>query len=97
LVELPLAGRAIGQKDSATYKGFKERAPIQWAATQSKLGNLQAKLGLQESGTTTLQESAAAFGEALKELTLAAARRQHDSTQRNLDQALALIAERSGK
>jgi hypothetical protein len=52
---------------------------------------------LHDELTAALQEAVAAYREALKELTVAAARRQHDSTQRNLDQALALIAQRSGK
>jgi hypothetical protein len=47
----------------------RERAPLQWAATQNNLGNALWTLGARESGTARLEEAVSAYREALKEYT----------------------------
>src|SRR5215831_8707725 len=41
----------------------RERAPFDWARTQTNLGNALAMLGERESGTTKLEEAVAAYRE----------------------------------
>jgi hypothetical protein len=47
----------------------RERAPLQWAATQNNLGNALAALGVRETGDARLEEAAAAYRDALQEDT----------------------------
>ena len=47
----------------------RERAPLQWAATQNNLGNALWALGERESGTARLEEAVAAYLAALEENT----------------------------
>ena len=43
--------------------------PLDWAATQSNLGNALYRLGERESGTARLEEAVAAYRAALEEMT----------------------------
>jgi hypothetical protein len=61
------------------------------------LGNALATLGERESGTGKLEEAVAAYREALKEWTQAAAPYQHHMAQENFDRVNALLAERRNK
>jgi hypothetical protein len=56
---------------SGQQKRTCERAPLDWAWTQEKLGNALATLGERESGTARLEEAAAAYRDALQEYTRA--------------------------
>jgi hypothetical protein len=47
----------------------RERLPLDWARAQHNLGTALWRLGERESGTASLEEAVAVFGEALKERT----------------------------
>ena len=47
----------------------RDRAPLQWAATQNNLGNALRTLGERESDTARLEEAVVAYRAALKERT----------------------------
>jgi tetratricopeptide (TPR) repeat protein len=75
-----------------------ERVPLQWAATQNKLGNALRMLGARESGTERLQEGIAAYRAALEESTRERVPLQWAATQTSLGNALSILGERqSGK
>lgn len=60
----------------------------------NNLGVALTRLGERESGTKKLEEAVAAFREALKEYTQEQAPHQHQIAQRNLDRAIAMLAQR---
>ena len=60
---------AVAACKAALEEETRERLPLQWAGTQTNLGDALAALGAQESGTARLEEAVTAFGEALKERT----------------------------
>jgi tetratricopeptide (TPR) repeat protein len=74
---------ALGQRESGTAaleqavvayrealkERTRERMPLQWAWTQSALGDALTSLGRRGSATTALEEAVAAYREALKERT----------------------------
>src|SRR5436309_3332330 len=70
-------GEALGE-------GTGERVRLEWAATQSNLGNARATLGWRESGTERLGEAVATYREALKEWTRERVPLQWAMTQNNL-------------
>jgi hypothetical protein len=72
----------------------RERAPHDWAATQTNLGSALARLGERENGTARLDESVTAFREALKELTRERAPLDWATTQMNLGNVLRTLGER---
>ncbi len=72
---------------------IRERAPLDWAMTQSDLGNALAILGEREGRTATLEEAVAVYREALKEFTRERAPLQWATIQNNLGAALATIGE----
>jgi hypothetical protein len=47
----------------------RERVPLDWAATQSNLGNALSSLGERESGTTRLEQAVTAYRAVLQEGT----------------------------
>jgi hypothetical protein len=65
--------------------------------TQMNLGAALRALGERESGTGKLTEAIAAYRDALKEYTQAAAPYQHHIAQENFDRVDALLAQRRGK
>jgi tetratricopeptide (TPR) repeat protein len=67
---------------------------LDWAATQSNLGNALTLLGERENGTARLLEAVAAFQEALQENTRERVPLVWATTQNNLGNALALLGER---
>lgn len=72
----------------------RERAPLQWAATQHKLGNALLGLGERESGTVRLEEAVAAYHAALAERTREQVPLDWAATQNNLGIALQRLGER---
>ncbi len=86
--------RSIDIYDRALADYPRERAPLDWAATQNNLGNALATLGERESGTAQLDEAVAAYREALKEYTCERAPLDWAMTQDNLGNALETLGER---
>jgi tetratricopeptide (TPR) repeat protein len=72
----------------------RERAPVQWAATQNNLGTALEELGERESGTTRLEEAVVAYRAALEERTRERAPFQWAGTQNNLGNALLALGKR---
>jgi tetratricopeptide (TPR) repeat protein len=66
----------------------RERVPLDWALTQTNLGNALQTLGERESGTARLEEAVAAFRGALEERTRERVPLQWATTQNNLGNAL---------
>jgi exonuclease VII small subunit len=62
---------AVAPFRDALQEYTRERAPLQWAATQNDLGAALQTLGERESGTARLEEAVAAYREALQENTRA--------------------------
>ena len=61
-----------------------ERVPLEWASTQSNLGNVLTTLGARERGTERLEQAVTAFTEALKEITPERVPLEWAGTQNNL-------------
>jgi hypothetical protein len=72
----------------------RERAPLDWARTQNRLGIALATLGERESGTARSKEAVAAFRGALGERTRERAPLQWARTQNSLGIALSQLGER---
>jgi tetratricopeptide (TPR) repeat protein len=70
------------------------RAPLEWARTQTNLGNALARLGERENGTKLLEKAAAAYRAALEEGTRARAPLYWAGIQNNLGTALKVLGER---
>jgi tetratricopeptide (TPR) repeat protein len=79
---------AIAAFRAALTEWTRERVPLQWAATQTNLGNALWTLGGRESGTARLQEAVAAHRAALTEYTRERVPLQWAATQNNLGAAL---------
>ena len=74
----------------------RERAPVDWFATQHALGVALRTLGERETGTARLEEAVAALREALKEGTRERTPREWAATQNDLGRALCRLGEREG-
>jgi tetratricopeptide (TPR) repeat protein len=72
----------------------RERAPLQWAATRTNLGNALLALGGRESGTALLEEAVTAFREALQENTRERVPLEWASAQNGLGTALRVLGRR---
>jgi hypothetical protein len=72
------------------------RAPLEWAETETNLGNALRVLGERESGTARLDEAVAAYREALQERTRERVPLQWAKSTGNQGVALVLLAERRG-
>ena len=81
---------------AALEEGTRERVPLDWAITQTNLGNALFRLGERESGTARLEEAVAAYREALEEWTRERVPLQWATTQNNLGTALAILGQRTG-
>ena len=71
----------------------RERVPLDWATTQTNLGNALTSLGERESAPARLDEAVAAYREALKEWTRERVPLQWATTQNNLGIALRILGE----
>ena len=72
----------------------RERVPLEWAMTQSNLGNALEALGERESGTARLEEAVAVYRAALEERTRERVPLEWAMTQNNLGNALRALGER---
>jgi tetratricopeptide (TPR) repeat protein len=72
----------------------RERAPLQWAATQNNLGAALEELGERERGTALLEEAVVAYGAALEERTRERDPFQWAGTENNLGNAFEALGER---
>ena len=86
--------RAIAAYRSALKEYTREKAPLQWAATQNNLGNGLASLGEREIGTERLEAAVVAYREALKVYTREKVPLQWAGTQNNLGNVLSVLGER---
>ena len=86
--------QAIGAYGRALELSPRDRAPIDWARTQSNLGFALSRLGERESGTARLEDAVIAFRDALKELTRQRAPLDWAQTQNKLGYALWALGER---
>ena len=107
---MPFALETLGERENGTARieeavevyrealkeYTRERAPLDWAATQMNLGNALARLGERESGTARLEEAVAAFREVVKEYTPARAPLDWAAAQMNLGNTLRVLGEREG-
>jgi len=85
---------AIAAYCAALQEFPRNRAPLNWAATQNNLGNALRNLGERESGTARLQEAVQAFRAALEEYTRDRVPLNWALAQNNLGIALARLGER---
>ncbi|MGQ3685677.1 MAG: hypothetical protein ACUBOA_11835 [Candidatus Loosdrechtia sp.] len=85
---------AVAMYHEALKEYTRERAPLQWAATQNNLGIALRKLGERETGTERLEDAVAAFQEALKERTQERVPLNWATTQNNRGGALLRLGER---
>ena len=84
---IDLRKRLIGLKS-------REREPLEWARTKNVLGAALMRLGERESGTTTLEEAAAVYREALEEVTRERVPLNWARTQSNLGWVLFRLGQR---
>jgi tetratricopeptide (TPR) repeat protein len=88
---------ALAAYREALKERTREKAPLDWAATQNSLGNALRVQGKRESDPAKLTEAIAAYREALKEWTREKVPLDWAATQNNLGGAfLALGARESG-
>jgi tetratricopeptide (TPR) repeat protein len=86
--------RAIELHREALELAPRERVPLDWAMTQSSLGNALLTLGERESGTARLEEAVTAYRAALEERTRDRVPLDWATTQSNLGIALSTLGER---
>jgi tetratricopeptide (TPR) repeat protein len=72
----------------------RERVPLEWAMTQSNLGNALLTLGERENGTSHLEEAIAVYRAALEERRRERVPLKWAMTQNNLGNALLTLGER---
>jgi hypothetical protein len=75
---------AVGAYREALEERTRERAPLDWATTQSNLGDALRTLGERESGTARLEEAVGVDRAALEELTRERVPLDWAETQNNL-------------
>ena len=75
---------------------MRERVPLQWAMTQTNLGNALALLGMRLGESKWLKEAVAAYGAALEERTRDRVPLDWALTQSNLGNALQGLGEMEG-
>ena len=85
---------AVAAYREALKEMTRERAPLDWAATQVGLGVALAMLGGRESGTARLDEAVAAYREGLREATRESVPLKWAAAQNNLGNALRMLGER---
>jgi len=85
---------AVAAYREALKERTRKRVPLDWARTQSNLGNALETLGERESSTARLEEAVAAYREALKEYTRERVPLQWAATQNNLGVALGTLGAR---
>ena len=89
-----LLAEAVAAYREALTEWTRERVPLDWAMTQTNLGNALLRLGAHESGSARLEEAVAAYREALTERTRERVPLDWAATQNNLGGALRTLGER---
>ena len=84
---------AVATLQDALKERTRERAPLDWAATQTALGLALFRLGEREASTVRLEAAVAAYQEALKELTREQVPLEWAATQTALGLALWRLGE----
>ncbi len=85
---------AVAVYHEALTENTRTRVPLDWAITQTNLGNALRALGDRESGTGRVEEAITAYREALTEYTRARVPLAWAATQNNLGCALRTLGER---
>ena len=85
---------AVSAYRAALEERTRERVPLDWAGTQSNLGNALQILGEREGETTRLEEAVTVFRAALEERTRERVPLEWATTQNNLGGALLRLGER---
>jgi len=88
---------AIQACHEALKERTRERVPLEWASTQSKLGFAFADLGVLETGTAKLEAAVKAFDLALEEWTPETAPYYSQQIQSKRAWVLNLLEARRGK
>ena len=90
------AEEAVAAYRAALEEHTRDRVALEWAATQTNLGNALASLGDHEPGTARLNEAVAAYRAALEEYTRERVPLHWAMTQYNLAISLEAVAGRTG-
>src|SRR5512132_4121312 len=90
----PALADAIDRYRALLARRTRERVPLDWAATQTNLGNALKTLGERESGTRRLEEAVEAYHAALQQRTRERVPLDWAATQTNLGNALRSLGER---
>ena len=85
---------AVAAYREALEERTRERAPLDWAATQTSLGDVLSTLGNREGRTTSLEEALVAYREALKVQTREQEPLEWARIQNNLGSVLRRLGER---
>ncbi|MFO1102433.1 MAG: tetratricopeptide repeat protein [Methylocystis sp.] len=85
---------AVAAYRVALMKISRQRAPLQWAATQNDLGDALARLGERQSGIARLEEAVASYRAALTERTQERVPLDWAMTLNNLGNTLRTLGER---
>ena len=88
--------RAIDAYHGALEQYTRERAPLEWAATQHSLGGALQTLGARESGTERLEQAVDAYRASIQERTRERMPLDWAATQNNLGAALRSLGDRDG-
>jgi tetratricopeptide (TPR) repeat protein len=81
---------------AALEERSRNRVPLLWAETQSRIGDALRLLGEREAGTARLEEAVAVYRQALQEQTRDRVPFDWAVTQRGLGDALRLLGDREG-
>src|SRR5271166_835633 len=84
----------ISREKSRLATVSRDLEPLEWAATQNRLGAALQTLGERESGTERLEEAVTAYRSALQEFTRDHAPLDRAITHNNLGAALRTLGER---
>ncbi len=86
--------QAVAAYRAALEEFTRERAPLDWAATQNNLGGTLAELGMRQSRTALLEEAITAYRAALEERTRERVPLHWATTQNNLGATLSELGKR---
>ncbi len=89
--------RAIAAYRAALEERTRDRVPLDWAVTQSNLGNALQTLGERESSTARLKEAKEAYSVALETFNAVGAHYYADNSRRNLAKVQALLGKRKNQ
>src|SRR4051794_15742199 len=87
---------SIAHSQAICLEWRRKLVPLDWAMTQSNLGDALSTLGERESGTARLEEAVAVYRSALQERTRERVQLDWAATQNNLGNALSALGERGG-